>query len=1122
MKKILLLVLLYSTSFFAQEENQLPNFTVPSPQAFEFTKYGNVSTNESSGQVNLSIPVYSYNVDDINLPISLSYSGGGVKVDQMTTWTGINWNLQAGGVITRTVNDGPDENPNFTRTFIEESDFGTMVLGNGTNDALLLNSYLSTNYNSQYDTEVDIFHFSFMGYSGSFYLNKLGIPTLRDNSDNLKIEVLGTTLINLFNNKEFIITDVAGTKYYFGGINAAEDTQTRDGSGQLLTHRATTGYYLNKIVSYKGDEVYFEYESIPLQNIALLNSKTLAKVDLGESLYSRCVSNANGICDEAQEYCFNYGGTLGGTSSSQSFNRVSDGKFLNKISNNKNALEVQFNSSFTSNAKISLKILNDVVITNNSTVIYKASLSYLDPNNLANCDRFFLEKVTLFDHNINDGKKQVYKLEYNAPEDLPARFSFDQDHLGYYNRIDNTAGNTTSLPKVDSNSVFASSNNTLANKNPLFVKASKGVLKKINYPTKGATEFEYEPNKKIVNVTDNISLHTFNTPSYNQDLFDYKSIHNNVSEYNTYTVDGKIIHLNYVSASIGEQIGVPVDQTITVNFGVNGAACTGINQRDFINFTVKDITTGVEEVFTRELCSLTTPAHFDLEKGHQYIFALRLYTEDSEFPNNTLIVDANFDSIIGQEYVEDLGIRIKRVSDYISGTAQPTNVKRFYYKKANYFEESLMNPFIPYYETESTFGDACTDAALCLWNYWTVRRLSSNGTDNLFYTSVNTAFYKYVTISYGGDNFEKGGTQKEFKLDMDNGVLNYHSPTAYFVPIQKRGNLGALNGKTIEEISFLSENNQLFKVKKKNYTWSKETLEVLPNLVGSAAYSICHYLTTSGYDNLLVGTYNFYSFHTKLTKQTTTDYIEPLALEADESSVKKIITTVDYEYGNLTDLPIKTTTTNSDGTQQIVKNYYPNQVTTTSSLNLQPELTSTELTSISNLNSQNRISPIQVENYEKIGSNPEVILNVQRSLYKEENGFTVLKNVSSSKNNSNFEERVVYHKYDTQGNPLELSKADGTKVVYMWATTHRKPLAKIVNTSLLEVQAVTGDLRTDLPNAQVTTYTYTGPLNLLSTVTDLRGYTTTYTYDEFNRLEYVKDAEGNILSKNEYNYRTQN
>ena len=51
----------------------------------------------------------------------------------------------------------------------------------------------------------------------------------------------------------------------------------------------------------------------------------------------------------------------------------------------------------------------------------------------------------------------------------------------------------------------------------------------------------------------------------------------------------------------------------------------------------------------------------------------------------------------------------------------------------------------------------------------------------------------------------------------------------------------------------------------------------------------------------------------------------------------------------------------------------------------------------------------------------------------------------------------------------------------------------------------------------ITTLTYK-PLLGVSTVTDPKGDTQTYHYDSFNRLQFVKDSNGNILSENTYHY----
>ncbi|MGY0426963.1 MAG: hypothetical protein ACWIPI_09100 [Polaribacter sp.] len=163
------------------------------------------------------------------------------------------------------------------------------------------------------------------------------------------------------------------------------------------------------------------------------------------------------------------------------------------------------------------------------------------------------------------------------------------------------------------------------------------------------------------------------------------------------------------------------------------------------------------------------------------------------------------------------------------------------------------------------------------------------------------------------------------------------------------------------------------------------------------------------------------------------------------------------------------------------------------------------------------------------------------------------------------EDRVVYHNYYANGNIKEVSKKDGVYIVYLWGYNQTQPIAKIENATSSEVsrallnlnanyntikkiqnlsnldndrtidfvntngtitkigkegnlREALRNLRNALPNAQVSTYTY-DPLIGVTSITDPRGQTIYYYYDNFNRLQYVKDQEGNILSKNEYNYK---
>jgi YD repeat-containing protein len=60
-------------------------------------------------------------------------------------------------------------------------------------------------------------------------------------------------------------------------------------------------------------------------------------------------------------------------------------------------------------------------------------------------------------------------------------------------------------------------------------------------------------------------------------------------------------------------------------------------------------------------------------------------------------------------------------------------------------------------------------------------------------------------------------------------------------------------------------------------------------------------------------------------------------------------------------------------------------------------------------------------------------------------------------------------------------------------------------------------LRNGLPNAMITTYTY-DPLIGITSMTDPKGYTVYYEYDDLHRLVRVKDEDGKIMSENKYHY----
>jgi YD repeat-containing protein len=153
-----------------------------------------------------------------------------------------------------------------------------------------------------------------------------------------------------------------------------------------------------------------------------------------------------------------------------------------------------------------------------------------------------------------------------------------------------------------------------------------------------------------------------------------------------------------------------------------------------------------------------------------------------------------------------------------------------------------------------------------------------------------------------------------------------------------------------------------------------------------------------------------------------------------------------------------------------------------------------------------------------------------------------LKTVLVSKGIQNMETVLTYNSYDTKGNVTQYTQENGVPVSIVWGYNNTIVVAKVegvayssIQLSLItaiqtatdsatatEAQVITAlnALRSSLPNAMVTTYTHK-PLIGVSTVTDPKGNTQTYHYDGFNRLQFVKDHQGNILTENKYNYRPQ-
>ena len=275
--------------------------------------------------------------------------------------------------------------------------------------------------------------------------------------------------------------------------------------------------------------------------------------------------------------------------------------------------------------------------------------------------------------------------------------------------------------------------------------------------------------------------------------------------------------------------------------------------------------------------------------------------------------------------------------------------------------------------------------------------------------------------------------------------------------------------------------------------------------------------------------YHLYSRWFGLTSFRETNYNDDNA----ELSVK-----TEYNYYDESKMISEKFSANSIKQNLITRTFYPDNISSRSALG-GGDLTNEEYNAIKRLKKGDlhRVAePVQEETWQD-----GVKLFTRRTTYKDWGNNQILpEKVWISKGSSALKPRIQYHKYDSYGNLLELSIVNGPDITYLWGYNGQYPVVKIENATYADVVATGVNLsvlnstssteaakiaelnkirnHASMAHARVTTYTYK-PLIGMSTVIDPRGEKTTYTYDSFNRLEFIKDETNKLLEEYKYHYK---
>lgn len=1147
MKKLLLVCFVILFTFFYAIGQQgdtpidLPVLSPQSPNAFEFTKYGEINVNESTGAISPSIPLYTYNAGEgISIPIALQYSGNGVKVGQEPTWTGINWNLSPGGAITRQVRDIPDEKTSSSYKKYVSKDYLNSLEGYG----VVLNPGTSIEYSwygiqgTQWyeevsaiedvelvDSEVDIFNYNFLGYSGSFYLDEQMNAHLLNYNKELEITFIISNLLNSDNKSEFEIKTSDGTIYRFGGIEASESsrTWTNSGSGSIhgidLTQNAFYLYEIEPYINEHPTKKLIKFEYTPIINHSN-GSYYRYQTDIYEHLSYREI----GPC--TQEFSLT-------TSNSPKtvFNDIESKIILSKISSDFTDTYVEFSSSTLSPKK---RKLNSVSVKDGSdNLVSKYDFDYI--TNTANETvptetpeyKYFLKKVNFYDK--NEVKLYHYSLEYNDPNAIPSKWSFAQDHGGYYN---GKTSNTTLLPNIDPfPSKFPTFNFADRETDTTYIK--KGSLSRINYPTGGYTTFEYET--PLRGYKTGYYESPFVNFHHNHDVYpnDYsETLWNNAAPFSLNAGDVVKVVLN------ADTVGALINQG-------NNVTCT------LVRTDVSPQTTAVTELINLGNNGDTSPKYytnltFDIvvpETG-SYFFNLDLNLHQTAINDPSVKVNTNLQVKVpttnNPNPVFYSTLRIKRTKTFENSTATPL-IKRYYYTNmhnlGNSVEMTLSAGEVYTYTTTKFTGTNCSTVEGV--PPIPFNNLSTSALNNVYADDSQKILYPTVTTSYGGDNFELGGKQSTFRVWSEEPTELYYQPSVTHgvlldvnIPYATSG-LSDYNSVLEKEIVFTNVNNTISKLKETIYEYGLlDSTHVMHNIKAKKVDFGAPTFDTRDHN---LRFYRIYSKKNVLKKITSREF---------EQNVETMSSVVTNEYNTYVDRPSITTSTTSDSDILETRTYYVDDVGNTNITG--DAFTTVEELAFSALAAAHRIDqPIQVEQYNKKSDNTLVHLSTQRNLSKYSSNLILPGSVQTGKG-ATLEDRIIYHSYYDNGKMQEISKADGTHIVYIWGYKKQFPIAKIENATYSDVSSLVANLQSlsdldvseatentlrdalnalrneaSLSDAMITTYTYDPPIGV-SSITDPRGRTVYYHYDDFNRLEFVKDHDGNLLNKNEYNYAPQN
>ncbi len=1071
-----------------------------SPDVESLGRYGEYPVDYYHGLPNINIPLYNIVAGSLSLPISLSYHASGIKVDQEASRVGLGWSLNAGGIISRTIKGASDfENSYESKTFddIDNGDYPVM------DD--ISNFFISP---SHYDGEPDVYNYNFAGYSGQFILDKQDdykiVPL--GNNEGLKFGQLIMDDEDDITTYHFNITDKNGIVYEFSNVEI-NDPRTYlcmyIANSEVFAYYNTTGgedkitaWFLTKIVDANNvNAIDFNYED---ESIVHLGNT------VGSLYYHYSINADEWVLNPESIYHTYQGGDDKVTEDQGLYSMSCDlitTPVLKSITTSTD-LKVVFNNEYERKDLFLYPALNDYESKLSSSYALSSIDVYQNDERLKNIEfdyAYFNSSITTESVQNVETKKHIISARYfrntnfaslnyrlklkkvtisnkDATENLPPYlFSYYDEYLNKmpfkktYSGID-VFGYCNGIPTAEEASYFK---NLFPNIETSFYSVYSCIQKDGSYNT----ECGYEPTYSLLGTV-------FNYPITNTTVCSFSE------------GSDRKPNLEYCRVNSLKTITFPTGGVTTFEYELNDVvSCPNnlISNSSYAGGTynygeglrIKKITNSYgEDKYTSKEFSYGQPI---VEQLQQWITP---YTYNIAVVNTNPLYTFQIHSspVINSSKVcygkvKEKSLAGTTVYEYYNPTDNPIDYESRYFGLYSYNSTcqytfsayTLSKPVYPFWN--SVKGNSFYEGKL--------KNKSFLDSDNNILRSVS---YTYDFIA--GDDIYATQVIPSFaqvKREGGGGVAaNTDDPRVniYKIPTGQ----AFLNQKITSEYL----NNDVINSLTETYVYDQDK-----NLLKEKS------IVNSNNDVV------------KTTFKYPSDF--ELADPSDGSDSEEVMAIMEMKDRNILDVPIE------------VVNYIGSNV-------VSAKLNTYRIND--NLVVPYRIYDLEID---------EPLADFEAA-HDEWSYFDY---------NENYFNDVEFTEYDSNGNILEVkNNITGITTSYIWGYNFQYLIAKVENAKFSEVESVLTSekmgntttyfdalqnqkyydvsswdwitvteeniismldlLRTNIKNAQVTTYTY-DPLIGMTSQTDPNGKTTYYEYDDFNRLEYVRDQDKNILKKYSYN-----